>query len=114
MISCFILSVNFFSDRIPSEASFSRFTQKISESNALEIVQEALPLQAIQEDFIQDDVVSIDATHFESRDRTTPFAKKSIKSREMDLENIAPQVVDQKHGKSFTIKEWPLNESMPI
>lgn len=25
-----------FSDRIPSEASFSRFTQKLSESNALE------------------------------------------------------------------------------
>ena len=66
-----------FSDRIPSEASFSRFTQKLSESNALETVQEALLLQAIQEDFIHDDVVSIDATHVESRDRSTPQVKKS-------------------------------------
>jgi transposase len=65
-----------FSDRIPSEASFSRFTQKLSESNALEMVQETLLLQAIQEDFIHDDVVSIDATHFESRDRATSQEKK--------------------------------------
>ncbi|MCM3735211.1 transposase [Bacillus cytotoxicus] len=65
-----------FSDRIPSEASFSRFTQKLSESNVLETVQEALLLQAIQEEFITDDVVSIDATHFESRDQATPQEKK--------------------------------------
>lgn len=65
-----------FSDRIPSEASFSRFTQKLSESNVLETVQETLFLQAIQEKFITDDVVSIDATHFESRDRATPQEKK--------------------------------------
>jgi transposase len=65
-----------FSDRIPSEASFSRFTKKLSESNALESVQETLLLQAIQEGFITDDVVSIDATHFESRDRSIPQEKK--------------------------------------
>lgn len=65
-----------FSDRIPSEASFSRFTQKLSESNVLETVQETLLLQAIQEDFITDDVVAIDATHFESRDQATSQEKK--------------------------------------
>ncbi|ENQ3081246.1 transposase, partial [Bacillus cereus] len=65
-----------FSDRIPSEASFSRFTQKLSESNVLETVQETLLLQAIQENFITDDVVAIDATHFESRDQATPQEKK--------------------------------------
>jgi transposase len=65
-----------FSDRIPSKASFSRFTQKLSESNALENVQETLLLQAILEGFIQDDVVSIDAIHFESRDQSTPQEKK--------------------------------------
>ncbi|GAA3313505.1 hypothetical protein GCM10020331_003790 [Ectobacillus funiculus] len=43
---------------------------------ALEDVQETLLLQAIQEGFITDDVVAIDATHFESRDQSTPQEKK--------------------------------------
>ena len=63
-----------FSDRIPSKASFSRFAQKLSESNVLETVQETLLFQGIQEDFITYDVVAIDSTHFESRDRATPQA----------------------------------------
>ena len=66
-----------FSDRIPSEASFSRLTSKLSESNALESVQESLLLQAIQEGFVCDEAVAIDATHFESRDRSTPQREKA-------------------------------------
>lgn len=42
----------------------------------LESVQETLFLQVIKEGFIIDDVVSIDATHFESRDRPIPQEKK--------------------------------------
>lgn len=34
----------------------------------METVQETLLLQTIQEDFITDGVVAIDATHFEFRD----------------------------------------------
>lgn len=40
-----------FSDRIPSEASFSRLTSKLSDSTAFESVQDSLLLQAIQEVF---------------------------------------------------------------
>ena len=65
-----------FSDRIPSEASFSRLTSKLSDSNAFELVQDSLLLQAIQEGFVCDESVAIDATHFESRDRSTPQEKK--------------------------------------
>jgi len=39
------------SDEIPSEASYSRMITLIIESNALEIVQESLLLQAISEGF---------------------------------------------------------------
>ena len=99
-----------FSDRIPSEASFSRFTQKLSESNALETVQETLLLQAIQEGFIQDDVVSIDATHFESRDQSTPQEKKpkpepKKRGRKSKAEQEALQKEKQEREDQETIYE---------
>ncbi|MBP2243378.1 transposase [Cytobacillus eiseniae] len=99
-----------FSDRIPSEASFSRFTQKLSESNALENVQETLLLQAIQEGFIHDDVVSIDATHFESRDRATPQEKKpkpepKKRGRKSKVEQEAFQKEKQERENQKTIYE---------
>lgn len=99
-----------FSDRIPSEASFSRFTQRLSESNALETVQETLLLQAIQEGFIQDDVVSIDATHFESRDQSTPQEKKSKpepkkRGRKSKAEQEALQKEKQERENQETIYE---------
>ncbi len=59
----------FFSDTLPSEASYSRLVQKLSETTILEKIQKKVVLQANNEKFINDDVVAIDATHFESRDR---------------------------------------------
>jgi transposase len=64
------------SDDTPSEASFSRLVSKMSESNALEEVQEKVVLQAIEEGFIIDDTVAIDATHFEARDQAPPKEEK--------------------------------------
>ncbi|PGS45881.1 transposase [Bacillus sp. AFS041924] len=66
-----------FSDATPSEASFSRLIEKLSQSSLIETVKETLVLQAIKEGFISDDSVSIDATHFESRDRAVQEEKKS-------------------------------------
>ncbi len=57
------------SDEIPSEASYSRMIILISESDALETVQERLLLQAMSEGFVSDETIAIDATHVESRDR---------------------------------------------
>lgn len=64
------------SDSVPSEAAFSRMITLISESNVLEKVHETLLHQAITEEFIQDDTVAIDATHFEARDQAPPKEEK--------------------------------------
>lgn len=66
------------SDEIPSEASYSRMITLISDSNALEVVQERILLQAVSEGFVSDETIAIDATHVESRDRA-PFQKEKVK-----------------------------------
>jgi transposase len=63
-------------DSIPSEAAYSRMITIISESSVMEKVQEALLHQAITEEFIQDDTVAIDASHFEARDQAPPKQEK--------------------------------------
>ena len=64
------------SDEIPSESSYSRLLTKLSESNVLEESQETLVLQAIQEGYIVDETIAIDATHFEARDQAPPKKEK--------------------------------------
>lgn len=65
------------SDRVPSESSYSRLLTKLVESNILEDVFEKVVLQAIEEGFITDDTVAIDATHFEARDQAPSKEEKS-------------------------------------
>ncbi|WP_343816500.1 IS1182 family transposase, partial [Virgibacillus siamensis] len=60
------------SDSIPSEASYSRLVTKLKESGILVKEQDEVVLQAIEEGFITDDTVAIDATHFEARDQAPP------------------------------------------
>lgn len=62
-------------DSVPSEASYTRMIQKIHESPALVNIQNEMVSQAFQEGFIEGDVVAIDATHIEARDRL-PEKKK--------------------------------------
>ena len=64
------------SDEIPSEASYSRMITLISESEALEIVQERLLLQAMSEGFVSDETIAIDATHVEARDQASYKSEK--------------------------------------
>jgi transposase len=66
------------SDSVPSESAYSRMITIISESNVLERVQDTLLLQAITEEFIDDDTVATDACHFEARDRHH-LRRKSLK-----------------------------------
>lgn len=108
-----------FSDRIPSEASFSRFTKKLSESNALENVQETLLLQAIQEGFLTDDVVSIDATHFESRDQATPQEKKpkaepKKRGRKPKVEQEAFQKEKEERENQKNIYEKTIEDQLDV
>ncbi|SDL25225.1 IS1182 family transposase [Lacicoccus qingdaonensis] len=64
------------SDTIPSESSYSRLVTKLEESNILEQELEKVVLQAIEEGFITDDTVAIDATHFEARDQAPQKEEK--------------------------------------
>src|SRR5699024_5522025 len=64
------------SDDIPSEASYSRLINDFKETNVLETAQERVILQAIEEGFIMDDTIAIDATHFEESDQSTANTKK--------------------------------------
>jgi transposase len=108
-----------FSDRIPSEASFSRLTKKISESRVLENVQETLFLQAIQEGFICDDVVAIDATHFESRDQAAPQEKKpktesKKRGRKSKEEQEAFQAEKQAQESQKNIYEKTISDQLNV
>ena len=108
-----------FSNRIPSEASFSRLTSKLSESHALESVQESLLLQAIEEGFISDESVDIDATHFESRDRSTPQEKKTKREpkkrgRKSKSEQVAFQLEVQEQESQMSIYEKKIEDQLPV
>ncbi|GAA3332822.1 hypothetical protein GCM10020331_094430 [Ectobacillus funiculus] len=75
---------------------------------ALEDVQETLLLQAIQEGFITDDVVAIDATHFESRDQSTPQEKKpKAEPKKRGRKPKAEQEVFQKEKNKNDINRKP-------
>jgi transposase len=89
------------------------------ESNALESVQEALLLQAIQEGFICDEAVAIDATHFESRDRSTPQEKKpkpvpKKRGRKPKGEQEAFQLEVQERERQMSIYEKKIEDQLPI
>src|SRR5699024_3116486 len=64
------------SDSIPSEASYSRLVDKLMATNVLERAQEQVIERAIEEGFITDDTIAIDATHFEARDHAPPKQEK--------------------------------------
>lgn len=64
------------SDQVPSEASYCRMIKKIKKSNALSQSQNYLVSQAFQEGFIDGDVLAMDATHIEARDRKPDKKKK--------------------------------------
>jgi transposase len=50
-------------DQIPSEASYSRLIEKLSESNRIEKEKKSILLQAIGEGFVDDENVAFDASH---------------------------------------------------
>lgn len=73
----FRLDCGFFvSDVVPSEASYSRMIDVISQSDVLDYMQDTLIETAFIEGFLCDEHLAIDATHFESRDAAKPSEKK--------------------------------------
>lgn len=98
------------SDDVPSEASYSRMIQTLAEADILSSVQDELVYQAILEGFIQDDVVAIDATHFEARDRATSQEKKSVSKESKDEHSLYDEKVEEQ--LHYTAKE--LIDQMPM
>jgi len=68
------------SDVVPSESSYSRMIQVISESDVLDKMNDTLIKTAMLEGFLNDEHVAIDASHFEARDAFTPSEKKAPKT----------------------------------
>ncbi len=119
-----------FSDVTPSEASYSRLIEKLSKSSVIETVKETLILQAIDEGFITDESVSIDATHFESRDQATQEDKKpkpekkkrgrkskeekAIFDQQKQAEEDAKGIYDKKIAAQLDVSLEELESGIPI
>jgi len=107
------------SESIPSEASYSRLIQKISQSKALEIMQDQLIGQAIMEGFVTDDTIAIDATHIQARDQAPtkqekePVPKKRGRKSKQEREAWLDQRQAEETTKTIYEKEIAaqLNES---
>lgn len=67
------------SDSVPSEASYSRMIDVISQLDVFDNMQDELIQIAFLEGFLCDEHLAFDATHFEVRDASKPSKKKEIK-----------------------------------
>ncbi len=98
------------SDDVPSEASYSRMIAAISETDALSKVQDVLVALAIQEGFITEESLAIDATHFEARDKPAAAEKKEKpapkkRGRKPKDEQAEWQAAQQKQEAEKTLYE---------
>ena len=100
------------SESIPSEATYSRLIKKISESDALEQIQERVLLHAMTEGYIPDETVAIDATHIEARDQAPakqekekPEPKKRGRKSKAEREAWLKQKQEEEEQKPLYAKE---------
>ena len=117
------------SDSVPSEASYSRMVDVISQSDVFGQMNDDLIRSAFTEGFLADEHVSYDATHFEARDASKPSEKKekapkkrgrkSKKEREAWLLEQAEieanlTTYEKKLAAQLTIPTATLLQDMPI
>ncbi|TKI63269.1 transposase [Lysinibacillus mangiferihumi] len=69
------------SDTVPSEASYSRMVDVMSQSDILDKMQDELIQTAFTEGFLEDEHLGFDATHFEARDASKPSEKKETQPK---------------------------------
>ena len=91
------------SDTVPSEASYSRMVDVISQSDVLERMHDELIQLAFSEGFLEDEYLGFDATHFYSYKTTQLDFKKnkighrgslsSLKNRLMKLIQIRNHMI---------------------
>ena len=99
------------SDTVPSEASYSRMVDVISQSDVLDRMHDELIQAAFTEGFLEEEHLSFDATHFEARDAAKPAEKKetqpkkrSRKSKEERAAWLAEQVELEANQTTFEKK----------
>ena len=107
------------SDQLPSEASYSRLIEKLSESEVIENIKESILLQAIEEGFVHDENVAIDASHFEARDQAPtqekkpkPEPKKRGRKKKEEKEQYDQQKLEEEQNK--TLYEKPIAEQLDV
>lgn len=64
------------SDSVPSDSSYSRMVDVISQSEVFDKMQDELIQNAFTEGFLEEEHLAFDATHFEARDASKPSEKK--------------------------------------
>lgn len=99
------------SDTVPSEASYSRMVDVISQSDVLDRMHDELIQAAFTEGFLEEEHLSFDATHFEARDAAKPAEKKETqpkkrgrKSKEERAAWLAEQVELEANQTTFEKK----------
>lgn len=76
------------SDRVPSEAAYSRLIARLQQSGTLRYVQDALVDKAIDEGLIKGEVLALDSTHLEAFDRNPKLDEKSSSVNEVTKEEL--------------------------
>lgn len=96
------------SDEVPSEASYSRMISKLAETEIIENINSSTLLQAIDEGFVKDENVAIDACHFEARDqapaqekKTKPEPKKRGRKTKEEKEQYDQQKLEEEQNKTL-------------
>lgn len=110
------------SEAIPSPSSFSRWIHKMSQSHALEEMQERLLKQAMAESFITDDTTAIDAIHIEARDQAPAKQekekpapqKRGHKSKAEREAWLAKKQEDEQQKPVFQNEIVQLDETFPV
>lgn len=117
------------SNSVPSESSYSRMVDVISQSEIFDEMQDNLIQTAFSEAFLDDEHLSFDATHFEARDASKPSEKKEKipkkrvrKSKEECAAWLAEQAVieanlttyEKKLEAQLTIPTTTLWQDIPI
>ncbi|REK59141.1 MAG: hypothetical protein C6W55_01680 [Thermobacillus sp.] len=83
------------SDRIPSEASYSRLITKLQQADILQKIQEDLVNQAMEEGFVAGDVLAVDSSHIEAFDRNPRLDKKGKSTPKPAQETDTPVLFDE-------------------
>lgn len=101
-----------FSDRTPSEASYSRFIKVLADTNILDELNAKVIETAIVEGFMDGETISIDSTHIEARDAY------QAKQDQIDAE---PTLPPKKRGRkkkcereAWVLEKQQEEENLPI